>query len=288
MMRRCCTVSKTASAWPVVSLLLRMYACGVGLHAGNKCGTCGRNNGMSAQGGLTVGLPGDAYEHDADRIADRVTSAPGRAVADLAPPRMQRFAGQAGGHDDAVPASVERTLATRARRWNPRCARTWSSFQHDFSRVRVDADAQAAESARAVNALAFTVGNHLVFAPEQYSLDTTQGHRLIAHELTHVIQQTQGTCSRALQRQPSPRRAGAVDANARLIIDLAQDTSRPIDVSEIAVVRAIIDQYYRAGAALASQYALHAVRAGTARVPHGADAVGRAVAGRTVRQARRG
>lgn len=64
-----------------------------------------------------------------------------------------------------------------------------SRFGHDFSQVRVHADAQAAESARAVNALAYTVGNDVVFADRQYAANTSVGHRLLAHELTHVVQQ---------------------------------------------------------------------------------------------------
>jgi hypothetical protein len=62
-------------------------------------------------------------------------------------------------------------------------------FGHDFSDVRVHADSRAGESARAVNALAFTVGSSLVFAPGQYQPTSAEGQRLLAHELTHVVQQ---------------------------------------------------------------------------------------------------
>lgn len=62
-------------------------------------------------------------------------------------------------------------------------------FGHDFSRVRVHTDAKAAESARMVNALAYTVGRHVVFGTGQYSARTTAGQRLLAHELTHAAQQ---------------------------------------------------------------------------------------------------
>jgi hypothetical protein len=62
-------------------------------------------------------------------------------------------------------------------------------FGHDFSRVRVHTDAKAAESARAVNALAYTVGHDMVFGVMQHSPQTTKGTKLLAHELTHVIQQ---------------------------------------------------------------------------------------------------
>src|SRR5262249_25444346 len=65
-----------------------------------------------------------------------------------------------------------------------------SRFGFDFSRVRVHTDSRAAESARAINAHAFTVGSDVVFAAGQYAPDTSGGRGLLAHELAHVIQQT--------------------------------------------------------------------------------------------------
>ncbi len=62
-------------------------------------------------------------------------------------------------------------------------------FGHDFSRVRIHTDARAAESARAVNALAYTVGQDVVFGAGQYAPGTAAGNRLLAHELTHAVQQ---------------------------------------------------------------------------------------------------
>jgi hypothetical protein len=62
-------------------------------------------------------------------------------------------------------------------------------FGHDFSQVRVHTEAKAAESARAVNALAYTVGRALVFGAGQYAPGTTEGWRLLAHELAHTVQQ---------------------------------------------------------------------------------------------------
>jgi hypothetical protein len=63
-------------------------------------------------------------------------------------------------------------------------------FGHDFSRVRVHTDQTADQSARAVNALAYTVGPHVVFGSSQYAPTTSAGRRLLAHELTHVVQQS--------------------------------------------------------------------------------------------------
>lgn len=62
-------------------------------------------------------------------------------------------------------------------------------FGHDFSNVRVHTDAKAAESARAVNALAYTVGHNVAFRAGVYAPATSAGQRLLAHELAHVVQQ---------------------------------------------------------------------------------------------------
>jgi peptidoglycan hydrolase-like protein with peptidoglycan-binding domain len=62
-------------------------------------------------------------------------------------------------------------------------------FGHDFSGVRIHTDAQAGESARTVNALAYTVGRDVVFGAGQLAPGTTAGNRLLAHELAHVVQQ---------------------------------------------------------------------------------------------------
>ncbi len=62
-------------------------------------------------------------------------------------------------------------------------------FGHDFSQVRVHTDARAAQSARHVNGLAYTVGRDVVFGGGQFAPSTDPGRQLIAHELTHVVQQ---------------------------------------------------------------------------------------------------
>ncbi len=83
---------------------------------------------------------------------------------------------------------------------------------HDFSRVRVHTDVRAAESARAVGALAYTVGREVVFAEGRFESDGGEGRSLLAHELAHVVQQ-QGAAapSGALQIAPA---TGAAEADA--------------------------------------------------------------------------
>ncbi len=65
-------------------------------------------------------------------------------------------------------------------------------FGADFSHVRVHTNAQAAASAKALNAKAYTLGQNVVFGGGQYQPGTRQGRRLLAHELTHVVQQAPG------------------------------------------------------------------------------------------------
>lgn len=77
-------------------------------------------------------------------------------------------------------------------------------FGHDFSRVRVHADPSAAEAAERMGARAFTAGPHLVFGPGAYSPRTPAGTRLLAHELTHVVQQE--------KRGSAPTEAGEREA----------------------------------------------------------------------------
>jgi hypothetical protein len=81
-------------------------------------------------------------------------------------------------------------------------------FGHDFSHVRVHAGARSAQSASAVHANAYTVGSHIAFGDGQYHPETVAGRRLIAHELTHVLQQ---------RGSPS---GFAVDRDARLQTNL--------------------------------------------------------------------
>jgi hypothetical protein len=81
-------------------------------------------------------------------------------------------------------------------------------FGHDFSGVRVHTDNRATASARSIDALAYTVGSHVVFGAGQFAPDTIAGRRLLAHELTHVVQQAPG-----IHRQAGVIPAGPIDTS---------------------------------------------------------------------------
>jgi hypothetical protein len=95
-----------------------------------------------------------------------------------------------------VPPIVHDVLRSPGQPLDPE-ARTFFEprFGQDFSQVRVHTDMRSAGSARAVSALAYTVGRNVVFAAGHYSPATSTGRKLLAHELTHVVQQSNSSCS---------------------------------------------------------------------------------------------
>ncbi|NUN06970.1 MAG: DUF4157 domain-containing protein [Bdellovibrio sp.] len=80
-------------------------------------------------------------------------------------------------------------------------------FRHDFSEVRIHSGRDAAETAAAVNAKAFTIGKDIVFGAKQYAPEKTEGKKLLAHELTHVVQQSSSHQRLNLQRKPKPAKS---------------------------------------------------------------------------------
>jgi hypothetical protein len=113
-----------------------------------------------------------------------------------------------------------------------------SRFGYDFSRVRVHADTRAAASARAVSARAYTVGRDVVFAAGQYAPQTGVGRRLLAHELAHVVQQSAGDPTPALQIEPpsSPSEAQSERAAEQIARGEAV-TASPLTLRAPAVMR---------------------------------------------------
>ena len=175
---------------PASGILQRKCACGNHTIAGGECAECSKKKRLGLQTKLKVNEPGDIYEQEADRIADQVMATPAHPAVSGAPPRIQRFSGQSNGQMDAAPASVDQALASPGRPLEPALRQDMEQrFGHDFSRVRVHSGAAAEQSARDVNANAYTVGHDIVFGAGRFAPGTHEGRRLIAHELTHVVQQ---------------------------------------------------------------------------------------------------
>ncbi len=159
------------------------------------------------QAKLAVNTPGDRYEQEADRIAEQVLSGPAGGRTAAAGLSIQRFSPGSQAQAQAPPGNVERVLAGSGTPLLPALRQEMEQrFSYDFSRVRIHSDGEAEQSARAINANAYTVGRHIVFGGGRYAPSTGEGRRLVAHELTHVVQQAGGGYApagggdRALQR----------------------------------------------------------------------------------------
>jgi outer membrane protein OmpA-like peptidoglycan-associated protein len=186
------THQQKPTATPTTSgLLQRKCACGNHTMAGGECEECSKKKRLDLQTKLTVNEPGDVYEQEADRVADQVMAMPSHAAVASAPPRIQRLASQSARQTDAAPLSVDRVLASPGKPLEPSLLQDMEQrFGHDFSRVRVHTGTAAEQSAWDVNAQAYTVGRDMVFGRSRFAPGTNEGRRLIAHELTHVVQQS--------------------------------------------------------------------------------------------------
>lgn len=115
-------------------------------------------------------------------------------------------------------SSVQHVLASPGRPLDTSTREFFASrFGHDFGDVRIHDDATAAASARGVHALAYTVGKDVVFGAGQYSPGTEAGRHLLAHELTHVIQQG-GRPEATIQRHKDDLVGYTGGQNGRLIV----------------------------------------------------------------------
>jgi hypothetical protein len=140
------------SVTPPKPALLQRCACGGSVSGGGECAECRKRR---------LGL---------QRRAD---NAAGTASAGTAPPVVHDVLRSPG---QPLPSATREFFESR--------------LGHNFRDVRVHNDSRADDSARAVSALAYTVGRDVVFASSQYAPDTIAGRQLLAHELTHVVQQS--------------------------------------------------------------------------------------------------
>jgi len=205
-------------------------------------------NGGMLQRKLTINQPGDAFEQEADRVADTVMRMTDPASASAVPQevssestnsvlqrcscgassssggeceeckstQLQRSADAPSASTDAPPIvhdvlrSPGQPLDSATRSFmEPR-------FGADFSNVRVHTDPRAAESAKAVNALAYTVGNNVVFGHGRFSPQTQAGQKLMAHELAHTVQQGMAGEGPQLHRKCGPADFSFVPADCDL------------------------------------------------------------------------
>ncbi|MBZ5489558.1 MAG: DUF4157 domain-containing protein [Acidobacteriia bacterium] len=187
----------------------------------------------SIQRKLAINEPGDAYEQEADRVSEQVMRMPetrtAAAAASSAAPRVQRACACGGTCDDCKKHSEDEHARVQMKAAGPRSSGGMEAppivhealrspgkpldratrdfmeprFGHDFSGVRVHTGTKAMESAKAVNARAYTAGNNVVFGAGEFTPGTHEGQRLLGHELTHVVQQDGLSTAPQVQRKPS-------------------------------------------------------------------------------------
>lgn len=174
--------------------------CECGGKRGEQAGDDGHSVG-SIQAKLTVSQPGDLDEEQADRTADVIMRS-----ADVGPPRGPQ-AGVGASARQQRRSAVAPLLATRIDALRskgsplPSAERAFfeARFGVDFGAVRVHVGGEAAAVASELGARAFAVGTDVAFAAGQYAPGTPGGRRLLAHELTHVVQQD-GAAREVVQR----------------------------------------------------------------------------------------
>lgn len=204
---------------------------------------------------LTVNEPGDSYEQEADAMADhvmRMSDIPHNENTFFKPSvshvqrkcqhceeeekmlhRKESTGDEVQGSNDldsyisSLSSKGQPLPETSRKFFEPR-------FGKDFSNVRLHNDSVAAKSAQSINALAYTTGNNIVFNNGQYSPDSDSGKRLMAHELTHVVQNNSVDNSRKIKR--------SLINDGRFFLFVSSEKDHKITISDL--VTAIEHEYH--------------------------------------------
>lgn len=176
---------------------------------GGHCPNCHSHYLFQAK--LNIGQSNDQYERQADAVADRVVNQQsvafdtGQGTNNLQrkPKPQHRLINSAG---DSTNVNL---LSGQGEAFSPLLNREiGTSMGYDFSGVRIHRDTGAHLAAKSIGARAFTIGKHIVFGYGEYAPDTRAGKHLLAHELTHVVQQQNKPM---LQRKIYTRSGLAID-----------------------------------------------------------------------------
>ena len=204
------------------------------------------------QAKLRIGQPGDVYEQEADRVAEQVMRM--TDVSSIKDTRIQRKcpkclkrptrsmekdkkeekmqAKENIGQTPEVTPQIENNINALKGGGQPLPESTRALFEprfgYDLSKVRVHEDSQAAESARTVNASAYTVGQDIMFGTGEFALGTRQGQKLMAHELTHVVQQSGANATRSDHDSKLWKSVGSTAGHGEIV-------QRSIEPEDVAV-----------------------------------------------------
>ncbi|KAB8145928.1 DUF4157 domain-containing protein [Chloroflexia bacterium SDU3-3] len=159
-------------------------------------------HGLPIQAKLTVGAADDPYEREADRVADQVMAAPDReieeqataAISPLDAGGLRTSREGAAGSFEAGAGFEQQLGAAGGGSPLPEATRAFMEprFGADFSGVRIHTGGESAQLNRQVSAQAFTHGSDIYMGEGHTDIGSGAGQRLLAHELTHVVQQTGG------------------------------------------------------------------------------------------------
>jgi len=202
---------------------------------GGGCPKCNKKQYSSSerlQTKLQIGNPNDIYEQEADKIADQVMAvSPHASISDV-PARIQRLPRtQIKQGNFSAPASVDQVLSNSGRPLESSLVQDMEQrFEKDFSHVRIHTGAAAEKSAKDIHAHAYTMGNNIVFGAGQFAPNSQAGKRLLAHELTHVVQQRGQTSETGLriQRQDDGGTAATVDEVCKALRTQLENSGRVI------------------------------------------------------------
>lgn len=192
-------------------------------------GVSNPTGGVPLQAKLTIGQPGDVYEQEADSVADmilqRQCTTPECEEEEIVqrqideeedePLQMRQMVPAVENSQDITEQILHQKGSGKPLEQDTRKFME-SRFGYDFGEVRVHTDSQAGEMARDLNAEAFTVGRNVYFGSGRYNPVTNSGQRLLAHELTHLVQQGKvDTNVPGIQLQGEGAGGGAASADHR-------------------------------------------------------------------------
>jgi hypothetical protein len=163
---------------------------------------------------LEVSAPGDAYEREADQAAASVVAQFGTGLAPPEPPPPQSPDADGGFKVDAhTERHIESARGGGARMPGGVQGKMEHAFGVDFSAVRVHADGTSDSLNRSLGARAFTTQSDIFFRSGEYHPESASGQELLAHELTHVVQQTGEVSPKRIQRESAPSTSAGPNAS---------------------------------------------------------------------------
>ena len=214
---------------------------------------------------LKIGQPGDRYEQEADAVANRVMQMPDGDAIHMQPLEEEEetmqmqpieeeeeelMMSRKAGYQSEVLSDIEPGINALKGRGHPLSSSDRSyyepKFGYDFSNVNIHTNDAASETAEQLGARAYTLGNNIVFGKGQYNSSSHEGKKLMAHELTHVVQQGQASRS-----EDNSVQADVVDAIVGRFRDIVLDPTSLIDP-----VEQIFDNVVATNRAMASRISI--------------------------------